>query len=175
MSTPQPTPPLSAWAQTLRAAWQQRPVRERRLLLAGGTLFLLLALWQWGIAPALSVWREAPARQARLETQTRQMLQLQAEAQRLQAPSRLGRTQALERLQASADRLLGSGAQLKPLGEQVHVTLQATPAPALAQWLAQAREQAQALPVQTQLKQAPRSSGESTEPLWQGSLVLRLP
>ena len=150
MNTRPPTPPAPAWVQALRTAWQQRPARERGLLLVGGSFLVLLALWQWGIAPALSVWREAPARQARLENQTRQMLQLQAEAQRLQAPSRLGRTQALERLQA-------------------------TSALALAQWLAQAREQAQALPVQVQLKPAPRPAGESTEPLWQGSLVLRLP
>ena len=175
MNTRPPTPPSPAWAQALRTAWQQRPARERGLLLVGGSLLVLLALWQWGIAPALSVWREAPARQARLETQTRQMLQLQAEAQRLQAPSRLGRAPALERLQTSADRLLGPGAQLKPQGEQLHVTLQATSALALAQWLAQSREQAQALPVQVQLKPAPRPAGESTEPLWQGSLVLRLP
>ena len=170
-----PVHPAPAWAQALRAAWQQRPARERRLLLAGGVFLALLAVWQWGIAPAVSVWREAPARQARLEAQTRQMLQLQAEAQRLQAPSHMGRAQALERLQASADRLLGPGAQLREQGEQLQVTLLATPAPALAQWLALAREQAQALPVHTQLKQAPRQANGPTDPLWQGSLVLRLP
>ncbi len=166
----------AAMVQTIRTLWQQRSARERRLLLAAAALLVPLAVWQWGLAPAWSVWREAPARQARLESQTRQMLQWQTEAQRLQAPEHIGRPLALERLQAGADRLLGPGAQLQPQGEQLRVTLQATPAADLAQWLALARAQAQTLPQQVQLQRQPSpANGSPDNVTWQGTLVLRLP
>lgn len=165
-----------AWAQALRSLWQQRSARERRWVLATAILFAPLMAWQWALAPAWSVWREAPVRQAQLDQQTRQMLQWQVQAQRLQAPERIGRPQALERLQAGADRLLGSGAQLQAQGEQLRVTLQGATAAGLAQWLALARDQAQTLPQQAQLeRRSAAADGASENVTWQGSLLLRLP
>lgn len=163
------------WVLALRSVWQQRSLRERRLLLAGAVLLGGLLLWQWGLAPAWSVWREAPMRQAEIDLRTRQMLQLQAEAQSLQAPVRIGRQQALEQLKASADKLLGPGAQIQPQGDQLQVSLRGTPAADLAQWLALAREQAQALPLQAQLQRQQTTTPDQPEGLWQGSLLLRLP
>ena len=169
----------AAWVQALRTAWQQRPARERLWVMAGSALIALVLLWQVAIAPAWSVWREAPARQARIDAQTRQMLQWQAQAQGLQPVARMDRREALTRLQAAADALLGPGARVQPQGEQVQVTLQATPAEALAQWLAQARNEALAQAVQAQLEQVQAQRPEVTSPpaaaTWQGTLMMRLP
>lgn len=156
-------------------AWQQRPARERRLLALGTVALLLVAVWTQLLAPAWQLWREAPLRQAALEAQTRQMLQLRAEAKALQAPRRVDREQALRLLGDSAASLLGPGAQLNPQGDSVRVSLKAAPAAGLAQWLAQAREQALALPSQAQLQQTPRQDSATTEPSWSGHLLLRLP
>ena len=169
-----PTPRSAAWPQALRTAWRQRPARERLWVLAGSALLLVLLLWQVAIAPAWSVWREAPARQARIDAQTRQMLQWQAQAAGLQPVARMDRREALARLQAAADRLLGPGARLEPQGEQLRVTLQATPPDGLAQWLALARNEALALPLQARLERSDNTA-LPTEATWQGSLLMRLP
>ena len=165
----------AAWVQALRTAWQQRPARERLWVMAGSALIALVLLWQVAIAPAWSVWREAPARQARIDAQTRQMLQWQAQAQGLQPVTRIDRREALARLQSAAERLLGPGARLQPQGEQLLVTLQAAPADGLAQWLALARNEALALPLQAQLQQPEAAPAPETEVAWQGSLLMRLP
>ena len=167
------------------SAWQQRAPRERRLLALAGVVLLGASVWIGLLAPAWRVWREAPSRQASLETQTRQMQRLQVEARQLQAPPRIERTEALKRLDHSAQALLGQGAQLSPQGEEIRVTLQAASASGLAEWLTQARDQAQALPRLVQLqKQDPASEpaprmGKTADtpigPTWSGTLVLRLP
>lgn len=173
---------MSTSAQALllamHQAWQQRPARERRLLLALALLLGLLGLWQGAIAPAWSTWRQAPLRQAEIEAQTRQMLQWQAEAKQLQVPARLTRNAAIGLLQEGAGRLLGPGVQLQPQGELLQVTLKAAPAEGLAQWLSLARDQAQALPQQAQLQRAPAADAadaRGNNPIWQGSLLMRLP
>jgi len=66
----------------------------------------------------------------------------------------------------------GSQIQLNVQGERVSVQLKALPAPILANWLTQARTQAQALPVEAQLT---RNITSKTTVLWDGSLVLSLP
>ena len=164
--------PARPLAQGLRSAWQQRSARERQLLLFAALLFALIALWQWGLAPAWSLWRSAPARQAQLDAQTRQMLQLQAQAARLQAPARLERATAIAQLQSSAQALLGPGVQWQPQGEHWLLKLQAAPAEGLAQWLALARDKAQALPQQAQLQRQEAST--NGPPVWQGSILVRL-
>lgn len=171
--------------QAASAAWQARTPRERRLLALGVVVLMVGLLWRTLLAPAWQLWREAPLRQATLEAQTRHMLRMQAEVQQLQTPRRLERTQAVQWLHDSAARQLGPGAQLSPQGEELRVSLRAVPAQALAEWLAQAREQAQALPRQAQLqRQDPATTSQvahhpeppaSGGPTWSGTLVLRLP
>lgn len=163
---------LSELRQSARVGWQQRAPRERRLLGLGAAVLLLALVWSQLIAPAWRVWREAPQRQAMLEAQTRQMRQWQAEAQQLQTPRRIQREEALRLLTASATSLLGPGAQVTPQGDSLRIILQAAPAAGLAQWLAQAREQALALPSQAQLQ---RQDDKASEPTWRGTLLLRLP
>ena len=178
----------NTWTAARSAAltvWQQRSASERRLLALGAVVLLGAVVWSGLLAPAWRVWREAPARQASLEAQTRQMRRLQAEALQLQAPPRIERTEALKRLGQSAQELLGPGVQLSPQGEEVRVTLQAASASGLAEWLAQARDQAQALPRLAQLQKqdaaaepaarAGKNPDAPAGPTWSGTLVLRLP
>jgi general secretion pathway protein M len=64
--------------------------------------------------------------------------------------------------------------QMQPQGERVTVQLKAVPATALAQWLSQAREQAQALPLEAHLTRSANANNASAI-MWDGSMVLRLP
>lgn len=167
---------MSAWTylrQAADSAWQARAPRERRLLAVGAGVLLLALVWSTLLAPAWRVWREAPLQQATLDAQTRHMQQLQAQARQLQTPRRIEREQALRLLSTSAGSLLGAGAQLSPQGDSVRVSFKAASASGLAQWLAQAREQALALPQQAQLQR--QSQDSDTETTWSGSLLLRLP
>jgi len=161
-----------------QAAWRQRSDRERRLILLGAGVLGLALLWQWALAPALSTWRIAPQRQAELDAQTRQMLQLQAEARQLKAPARIARPTAIASVETSARTLLGQDSQVQAQGELLQVRLTSASAAGLAQWLAQTREQAQALPVAARLEQLTpaktASPGEAAEVLWRGELTLRL-
>lgn len=166
--------------QALQTAWQQRSVRERRLLLLAAAVLGIALLWQLGVAPALSTWRGAAQRQAELDLQSRQMLQLQAEARQLQTPTRLPRPQAIALLESSATGLLGKDARLNVQGDVLRVNLVAAPATGLSQWLAQAREKALALPQSARLERVPatpsaKAATETPEVLWRGELALRLP
>lgn len=183
----------------VHAAWAQRSPRERQLLALAGAVFALALLWQVALAPALTTLREAPERQARLDQQTRQMLGLQAQARQLQKTTAISRTEAIRWLEGSVSEALGTGARIQLQGERATLTLQAAPAAELARWLAQARERAQALPVQAQLQQAPVAATPSatqagpglnapakpsatrpttpsdTSVRWSGTVVLSLP
>ncbi len=166
---------LSSQAQTL---WQQRSPRERWLLGVAAVLLALALLWTVGLAPALRTWQEAPIKQAQLDTQNQQMRQLQAQADALKQAQTLSRRDAIQWLESHLSEL-GPKAQLTAQGEHLRLSLQAAPAPALAQWLAQAREQAHTRPIQAQLQHnAPTATAPTTgdKPLlWSGSLLLRLP
>ena len=80
------------------------------------------------------------------------LLQLQAQARQLQVPARVARQDALALLETTTRTLLGEGARLHIQGNQVRLSLNAVTADALAQWLALAREKAQALPQQARLQ-----------------------
>lgn len=171
--------------RALMAVWQQRAVRERRLIMLGALILLFAVLWAGLLRPAWRVWREAPEQQARLENQTLQMLHLQAQARQMQGSNRLNRAEALKLLDSTAQTLLGSTAQLSPQGEELRVTLQAASAKGLAEWLVQAREKAQSLPRLVQLQKhepanepaarAKPALDTSAGTTWSGTLVLRLP
>ena len=180
----------SAW----QAFWAARQPRERRLLVLAAFVVGSALLWQTAVAPALQTWRDTPGKQATLDTQTRQMLQWQAQAKGLQSTPPLSRTAALQLLESSAAQWLGPDARVSLQGEQVRITLKAAPAEGLSRWLAHARSQAQALPVQAQLQRTssalpapspstgPASTGPAPAPatpqgsavLWSGTLVLGL-
>jgi len=158
-----------------QAAWARRSPREQQWLGIGFWVVALAALWVLALAPALRTWQEAPARQALLDTQSQRMRQLQAQAQGLQKPVVISRNDAVQWLEKNLTEL-GPNARISLQGETATLSLQAAPAAALARWLSQAREHAQALPTQAQLQQAnPANQNNSPDATWRGSLVLRLP
>lgn len=170
----------TAWLSALQSAWLQRSARERRLLVLAAVVLGTALLWQLGVAPALGTWRSAAQRQTELDLQTRQMWQLQTQARQLQAPTRLPRQNAVALLESSAPSLLGQGARLSVQGDVLRVNLVAAPAPGLAQWLAQAREKALALPQSARLERVPptktgAAQKDAPEVSWRGELTLRLP
>jgi general secretion pathway protein M len=84
----------------------------------------------------------------------------------------------------------GPNAQLQPAasGEGVSVAVRSMPADTLAQWLAQARSNARAVPREVHLTRsaqgapaaqgggtAPAKGGERPVPRWDGTLVMGLP
>jgi general secretion pathway protein M len=160
--------------QGWQAAWARRSPRERLLLVMGGWVLGLAALWLLALAPALRTWQEAPARQALLDTQSQRMRQLQAQAQGLQKNSAIARTDAALWLEKNLTKL-GPNARISLQGNSATLSLQAAPAAALARWLSLARDNAQALPTQAQLQQASPAGADNPEATWRGSLVLRLP
>ena len=157
-----------------KVAWARRSPREQQLLGIGFWVLSLAALWMLALAPALRTWQEAPARQVLLDTQSQRMRQLQAQAQSLQKPVALSRADAAKWLEKNLTEL-GPNARISLQGETATLSLQAAPAAALARWLSQARDNAQALPTQAQLQHASPSSPNSLDVTWRGSLVLRLP
>lgn len=180
MNTARPSR-LSAW----QARWAGLAPRERQALsLATGTIALALAWWVL-LAPALQTLRAAPAQHAALDQQLQRMQRLEAEALRLQAdlppptaesPGALlaPRPDLQRSLQESVSSQLGPGARLVLQGERAQLTLKNIPAPALAAWLGQARQNLKVSTVEMRLTvtAGPASAGE---PHWDGSLVLALP
>lgn len=174
---PQSLPQTTA---ALRARWQALAPREQNLLLAAAALIALALLWWLALAPALQTLREASTRHARLDAQLQHMQALQAQAQQLQATPRANPEDALRALQASVAERLGASARLSVAGDRATLTLQGTPADALAIWLAQARSNARALPQEAHLVRAtaPDNRSAATQSAavrWDGTLVLALP
>jgi len=150
------------------AAWQRLAPREKRLVGGATALVLLALLWWLALAPALDTLRTADARHRTLDAQLQRMLGLQAQAQAMQSLPRQGYDEASRLLETSVRQRLGPGARMAISGERVTLTLTAIPADALAQWLAQARVNARALPAEARLTRNPAG-------LWDGTLVLNLP
>ncbi len=169
--------------KTLRAQaltrWQALSPRQQRGISVFAVLLALLIFWPIAIAPALNTLRDSDNRRAQIGQQQAHMLALQNQAQALQARTPLSRDEALRNLQGLTP---GTQIQLNVQGERVSVQLKAVPAPTLANWLAQARSQAQSLPVEAHLTrssataapQAP-SASVANSVVWDGNLVLSLP
>jgi len=189
------TPRLNA----LQARWATLAPRERlSLTLAMGTVGLALAWWVL-LAPALQTLRAAPAQHAALDQQLQRMQRLEAEARRLQAelppppadsPDALAppRPDLQRALQESVSGQLGAGAQLVLQGERAQLTLKNVPAPALAAWLGQARQNLKVTTVEMKLSAATApaaaasaaaasaaAASATNDQRWDGSLVLSLP
>jgi len=156
---------------TLRSHWAGLAAREQTLVLVATAVVGLALLWWLALAPALAQLRASPARHATVDAQLQRMQQLQAEALHLRDAPRPQGGEALRTLQGSLAQQLGGAAQLQVAGDRATITLKAVPAETLAQWLAQARSQARAVPVQARLVR----SGQSLPALWDGQLVLALP
>ncbi len=185
----------SASSTALQDRWQALAPREQNLVLAAGALVALALLWWVAIAPALATLRTAPARHAALDAQLQRMHSLQAEAQQLQAAPKASAGDTVGALRTALAQRLGTTAQLNVVGDRATVTLKGAPADALAQWLAQARSNARATPLEARLTRSPAApapkaaattlptappptaldSSPVTPPRWDGTLVLALP
>ena len=146
--------------------WQALSPREQRGISVLGALLAVLLFWSIAIAPALNTLRDSDNHRAQIGQQQAHMLALQAQAQALQTRTTLARDEALRNLQGLTP---SAQMQLNVQGDRVTVQLKAVPAATLANWLAQARNQAQALPVEAHLTRS------NTAMTWDGSLVLSLP
>lgn len=154
--------------QQMRARWAALAPREQALVAGAAVLVGLALLWWVALAPALSTLRAAEAQHRALDTQLAHMQRLQAQARAMQALPRQGGEEAMRQLEASIRQQLGVSARYSIAGERVTITLANAPAPALAQWLAQVRTNARAIPGEAKLA---RNAGGG----WDGSLVLTLP
>jgi general secretion pathway protein M len=154
---------------TLKARWNAwwpgLAQREQRLVMAAAALAALALLWWVGLAPALRTLSTASAAHAQLDTQLQQMLALQAQARTLQSQPRANRDEALRTLETSVGEVLGGNARVQGAGgaaaaaEGVLVTLRATPAENFAQWLAQARVNARAVPREIHMTRSQAAAG----------------
>ncbi len=145
---------MSALGRWVPERWQQRWLdlsgRERAgLSLALGLLALAL-VWSVGVAPAWRQWQQGQAQTQALQTQWQDLQALQAQVSALKGQSRVRPDDAARLLQASV-ATLGPNASLVVNGDMATVQIKGASAAALSTWLAQARTQAQALPVQARL------------------------
>jgi general secretion pathway protein M len=184
--------------QAVRAGWTRLAPRERMLVSAAATMLGLALFWWIALAPALQTLRGAEARHRALDAQEQRMLDLRAQAQALQSQPRIPTDQARRALEAGVAQQFGAAAQVSVLGERATVTLRGVSAQALAEWLAQARTTAHALPVESHLTRSAAVRAASAAPQagipgilpagasaaraatapdvrWDGSVVLQLP
>ena len=145
---------MSALGRWVPERWQQRWLdlsgRERAgLSLALGLLALAL-VWSVGVEPAWRQWQQGQARTQALQTQWQDLQALQAQVSALKGQSRVRPDDAARLLQASV-ATLGPNASLVVNGDMATVQIKGASAAALSKWLAQARVQALALPVQARL------------------------
>lgn len=182
------TSPLANTLAPVRARWAALAPREQTLVSGALALVLLALLWWVAVAPALQTLKNAEAQRRTLDTQWQVMQGLQIQAQVLLAQPGVNQGDALRALESSVKQALGTTGQLNVVGDRATVTLRGTSADALAQWLAQARVNARALPSEARLTRsaapvpapapgapAAAAGAEDAAPLWSGTLVLSLP
>jgi len=155
----------------LQARWAQLAPRERKLLTLALTVVLAALLWLVLLAPALRTLRFAGPQAQALDAQLQRMQSLQAQAKALQQQAPLSYDEALRALNQATKQTLGTTAQISVSAERATVTLQATSADALAQWLTQSRLNARATPLEARLNRIATPTGVT----WSGVLVMSLP
>jgi general secretion pathway protein M len=153
--------------------WRARAPREQAGMALAIAAVVATLLWWLALAPALQTLRNSGPQAAQLEAQLQALRGLQAQAQALQAQPKMARDEALRALEASVKQRLGASAQFSVQGDRVSLLLKGTSAEALAQWLAQARVNARALPTEARLQRS--ASAAPGGAAWDGSLVLALP
>lgn len=165
---------MSAGPRWLPASWQSQwaawSARERAGVVLAAVLLVLALLWSLAVAPAWRQWQQGLGQTSELQQQWQSMQAWQAQAQALKSQTRIGPDEAQRLLQSSA-AALGPMASVSFNGDMATAQFKSVSGSALAQWLATARSQAQALPVQARLNRSP-----GTGPVvWDGQIVLQLP
>jgi general secretion pathway protein M len=180
------------WATHGQSRWQGLNARERLLV----SVFLgLFGVWLFvsiAISPALRTLNASESQRAEVAQQVLQMRDLQQRAQELQRTKPLSRDESLRSLQSITPT--GNPAlQMTIQGDRVLVQLKNLSASQLANWLAQARSNAQALPDEVHISRSATSSVSSSTSVsalsgvnatsnstnattaWDGQIILRLP
>ena len=180
------------WATHGQSRWQGLNARERLLV---SVLLGLFGVWLFvsiAISPALRTLNASESQRAEVAQQVVQMRALQQRAQELQRTKPLSRDESLRSLQSITPT--GNPAlQMTIQGDRVMVQLKNLSASQLANWLAQARSNAQALPDEVHISRSATSSLNSSTSLsassggnatnnstnatnsWDGQIILRLP
>lgn len=152
----------------LQARWAGLAPRERTLVAAAAGLVALALLWWVALGPALATLRAAEAQHRELDAQLARMQRLQSQAKAMQSMTKQAQDESIRQLDATIRQHLGVTARYSVTADRVTITLSNTPPAALAQWLAQVRANARAVPGEARLA---RSAGGG----WDGTLVLALP
>ena len=180
------------WATHGQSRWQGLNARERLLV---SVFFGLFGIWLFvsiAISPALRTLNASESQRAEVAQQVVQMRALQQRAQELQKTKPLSRDESIRSLQSITPT--GNPAlQMTIQGDRVLVQLKNLSASQLANWLAQARSNAQALPDEVHISRSATSSVSSSTILsalsgvnatsnstnattaWDGQIILRLP
>jgi general secretion pathway protein M len=161
-------------AGRLRTQWQGLRPRERRMAALASSVVALALLWWLALAPAVHTLRQAGEQRAALQAQAQRMQQMQREAEALKALPRMTQQEALHALQSATEQRLGASARLTVIGDRANVTLKDAPSASLTRWLADARVNARATPVEARLTRGSASApGDAVT--WNGTLSLSLP
>ena len=180
------------WETHGQARWQGLSARERLLV---SVFFVMFGIWLFvsiAISPALRTLNSAEQQRAEVAQQVVQMRALQQRAQELQKTKPLSRDESLRSLQSITPT--GNPAlQMTIQGDRVLVQLKNLSASQLANWLAQARSNAQVLPDEVHISRSATSSVSSSTSVsalsgvnangntanataaWDGQIILRLP
>ena len=180
------------WATHGQSRWQGLNARERLLV---SVFFVLFGIWLFvsiAISPALRTLNSAQQQRAEVAQQVVQMRALQQRAQELQKTKPLSRDESLRSLQ-SITPPANPALQMTIQGDRVLVQLKNLSASQLANWLAQARSNAQVLPDEVHISRSATSSVSSLTSVsalsgvnatsnstnattaWDGQIILRLP
>jgi general secretion pathway protein M len=159
---------MNAQVQMLRARWAALAPREKVMVAAGAGVVAFGIVWLIFIGPALSTLRSAETQRRTVDAQLARMAALRTQAQAMQSQPKPGREESLRQLEQSVRQRLGTSARLQVSGDRATITLTGTAPDALAQWLAQARAAAHALPAEAHLVR----NGAGA---WEGNLVMALP
>jgi general secretion pathway protein M len=161
-----PAQQLQQRLQGLRARFDALGPREQGWLVLSAALLALALVLAVGVLPAARSLRSGPLLQQQAGAQLQAMRAQQAQVQALQSLPRLAPAEAVRKLQALTP-LLGEGAQLSVGEQRASLTLKGVRAETLAEWLARARTEAHAVPLEAQLKRdapAAASSASAASP-----------
>lgn len=158
---------MSQWRNLI----QSLPEKDRKLIQYLALALVFSLLWFWNIAPALKTYQEAPNQLAQLERQTENLKALQAQALALQKAPRVKVQNVGAVLQQSSTEILGNSTKLNLEASRATLTLNNVSPEALAQFLAVARAQAHAMPIEAKLQK----NKTGTVEVWRGTLILSLP
>ena len=154
--------------QALQARWATLAPREQAMVAAAAGVLVLALLWWVALGPAIATLRGAEAQHQALDAQLARMQGLQEQTRAMQALPKQNPEEAIRQLDLSLKQQLGPAFRYSIVGDRATVTLTNAPPAALAQWLAQVRTNARAIPGEAKLTR--NASGG-----WDGSVVLALP